>query len=127
VSFARESGRLLAWQLLPVLVVSGVFFWRSGANAAAAVWFGGGVAACNGLLLAWRRHHAASGRALSAGESLRLLYRTALERFVMVALLLALGLGVLKLHPLALLTGFLVGQLALVLTGLKEKSARHVV
>jgi len=110
-----------------MLVVSGVFFWRAGVNAAAAVWFGGAVATCNILLLVWRRHRAASGRALSAGASLWLLYRTALERFVLVALLLALGLGVLKLHPLALLTGFVVGQLALVLTGLKEKSARHVV
>ena len=58
------------------------------------------------------------GRALSAGESLRLLYRTALERFVLVALLFAVALGTLQLDPLALITGFIVGQLALVFTEL---------
>jgi ATP synthase protein I len=55
------------------------------------------------------------------------LYRTALERFVMVVLLFALGMGVLKLDPLALLTGFVAGQMALVLIGMKGKSANHVV
>ena len=123
----REFRGLIAWQLVLMLAVSGVFFWRSGAAAAGAVWFGGLVATCNALWLLWRRYRTERGRALSAGESLRVLYRTALERFVVVALLLALGLGVLHLHPLALLTGFVVGQLALVLTGSKGKSAHHVV
>ena len=45
------------------------------------------------------------------------IYRSALERLLLVALLFALGLGVLKLAPLALLTGFIVGQVALLLTG----------
>ncbi len=56
------------------------------------------------------------GRALSAGQSIRLLYRTAVERFVLVGVMFALGLGVWRLDPLALLTGFIVGQLALVFT-----------
>jgi hypothetical protein len=46
-----------------------------------------------------------------------LLYRTALERFVLAATLFALALSVLQLDPLALLTGFIVGQTALILTG----------
>ena len=127
VSFAREFGKLLAWQLVLMLVLSGVFYWRTGQAAAVAVWFGGLVATCNVLLLAWRRHRTDTGRALSAGQSLRVLYRTALERFLLVALLLAIGLGVLRLHAVALLTGFVAGQLALIVTGTKGKSARHVV
>jgi len=43
-----------------------------------------------------------------------LLYRTAVERFVLVLLLFAVALGTLQLDPLALITGFIVGQLALV-------------
>jgi len=70
----------------------------------------------NVLLLEWRRGRADRGRALSAGESLRLLYRTALERFVLVALLFAVALGVLQLAPVAVITGFIVGQLALLFT-----------
>ena len=68
----------------------------------------------NVLLLEWRRRRADSGPALSAGESLRLLYRSAVERFVLVLLLFAVALGTLQLDPLALITGFIVGQLALV-------------
>jgi len=127
VSFAREFRGVLALQLVLMPVVSGVFWWRVDIAAACAVWFGGLVAAGNVLMLAWRRQRALRGRALSAGASLRLLYRTALERFILVALLLALGLGVLDLHPPGLLTGFVVGQLALLLTGMKGKSASHVV
>jgi len=54
---------------------------------------------------------------LSAAASLRLLYRTALERFVLAVALFALGLGLMRLDPLALLTGFIVGQAALIMTG----------
>ena len=68
------------------------------------------------LLLEWRRGCADSGRALSGGESLRLLYRTALERFVLVILLFALALGVLQLEPPALIAGFIAGQVALIVT-----------
>ena len=70
----------------------------------------------NVLLLEWRRRQADSGRALSAGESLRLLYRTALQRFVLIALLFALALGGLQLDPVALISGFIMGLMALVFT-----------
>jgi ATP synthase protein I len=79
---------------------------------------GGLIAMANVSLLDWRRRHVDKGRALSAGESLRVLYRSAVERFVLVALLFAIALGMLQLDPLALITGFIAGQLALVLTEL---------
>jgi len=87
------------------------------AMQAGSVWFGGAIAAANMLLLEWRRQTADNGPALSAAASLRLLYRTALERFVLVVTLFAVALGVLRLDPLALLSGFIVGQIALILTG----------
>ena len=37
--------------------------------------------------------------------------------FVLIAMLFALALGVLQLDPVALITGFIVGQMALVFTG----------
>jgi hypothetical protein len=40
----------------------------------------------------------------------------------MVLLLFALGMGVLQLGPLALLTGFIAGQLGLVITGIRRKN-----
>ena len=105
--------KLVVLQLLLIAVTSVVFLLLYGAFQAGSVWYGGAIACANSLLLEWRRHGADSGRALSAGESIRGLYRTALERFVLVALLFAVGLGVLQLDPPALLTGFVMGQLAL--------------
>ena len=115
--------KLVVLQLLLIAVTSVVFFMIYGGFQAGSVWFGGGIAMANVLLLEWRRHGADTGRALSAGESIRVLYRVVLERFVLVVLLFALGLGVLKLDPLALLTGFIAGQLALLLSGIQKGKA----
>ena len=117
-SLARSARRLAVLQLLLLAVTSAVFYVYHGGFQAASVWGGGVIAVMHTLLLAWRRSCADSGRALSGAESLRLLYRTALERFVLVALLFALALGVLKLDPLALIAGFITGQLALIVTGI---------
>lgn len=100
-----------------VALVSIGFFMLDGVVPAGSVWFGGGIAAVNLLLLEWRRRAADAGPALSAAASLRLLYRTAMERFVAVVALFALALGVLRLDPPALLAGFIAGQVALVMTG----------
>ncbi len=113
---ARGVRKLAILQLLLFAATSVIFFMVDGALQAASVWCGGLIAMTNARLLEWRRRRADRGRVLSAGESLRLLYRTAVERFVLVVLLFALALGTLQLDPLALITGFIVGQLALVFT-----------
>jgi hypothetical protein len=115
------ANKLVVLQLLLTAATSVVFFWFYGGFQAGSVWYGGAIACASGLLLEWRRHGADTGRALSAGESIRVLYRTALERFVLVALLFAFGLGALQLDPPALLTGFIMGQLALFLKEYKRK------
>jgi ATP synthase protein I len=127
MSFARECRRLIALQLVLMALLSAAFYARSGMAVAVSVWFGGMIATLNAMLLLWRRRRADAGPAMDAGRSLRLLYRTALERFVLVMLLFALGMGVLKLDPFALLSGFVAGLLALVLMGMKGNSAKHVV
>jgi F0F1-type ATP synthase assembly protein I len=115
-NLARDARKLLVLQLLLLAVTSAVFFVRYGGFQAGSVWGGGVIAIAHTLLLEWRRGCADSGRALTGGESLRLLYRTALERFVLVALLFALALGVLQLAPAALIAGFIAGQVALIIT-----------
>jgi len=50
------------------------------------------------------------------------LYRSALERMGLVVLLFAVGLGLLRLDPLGLLTGFIAGQLGLLFTGIRRKN-----
>ena len=113
---ARGIRKLAMLQLLLLAATSVVFFMIYGVFQAVSAGCGGLIAMTNVLLLEWRRRRADSGRALSAGESLRLLYRTALERFVLIALLFALALGVLQLDAVALICGFIMGQVALVFT-----------
>jgi len=117
VLLAGDARRLVVLQLLLIAITSAIFFMIYGGFQAGSAAFGGVIACLNRLLLEWRRVAADQGRALSAGQSLRLLYRTALERFVLAGSLFALGLGVWQLDPLALITGFVVGQLALVFNG----------
>lgn len=117
VFLASGVQKRLGFQLVMVAITSIVFFMLGDVMQAGAVWFGGAIATANLLLLEGRRRRADRGPALSAAASLRLLYRTALERFVLAVTLFALALGVLRLDPLALLTGFIVGQAALIVTG----------
>jgi hypothetical protein len=109
-------------QLVLVTLAAGGFFAMSGWGRAGAALFGGLVAMGNLLLLEWRRYRTDSGPVLSASESIRVLYRTALERMGLVVLLFALGLGLLELEPLAMITGFIAGQAGLVFTGTRRKS-----
>jgi ATP synthase protein I len=125
VALARDLRNLVALQLGLAGITSTLFFIQYGGFQAGSAGFGGLMAATNAGLLYWRRWRADTGRALSAAESLRVLYRSALERFVVIALLFALGLGVWRLAPLAVLAGFMAGQLALVFMGIKGKSASH--
>ena len=127
LSLIRITGSLLSrvrmvlsTQLVLVLLTSAVFFLVSGGFQAGSAGFGGAIALINVLLLEWRRYQTDTGRAIDARQSLLVLYRSALERLLLVALLFALGLGALALDPLALLTGFIMGQVALLLTGTKR-------
>jgi ATP synthase protein I len=83
---------------------------------AIAVLSGGAVSIVNATLLAWRMARAALHPAHEAHHQLRLMYFYAAERFMVVVVLLCLCFAVLKLSPLALLGGFVMGQ-ALLLAG----------
>jgi hypothetical protein len=111
---------VLSTQLLLVFLTSVVFLLVSGGFQAGSAGFGGAIAIINVLLLEWRRYQTDRGRVIDARQSLLVIYRSALERLLLVALLFTLGLGVFKLAPLALLTGFVMGQMALLLTGTKR-------
>ena len=83
---------------------------------AIAVLSGGAISIVNATLLAWRMSRAALHPAQEAHHQLRLMYFYAAERYLVVVLLLCICFAVLKLSPLALLGGFVMGQ-ALMLAG----------
>ncbi len=89
-----------------------------GAAVMLAVLYGGGVAIVNAALLLWRWQRGASDYHVDIGKHLRAFRRSSLERFFVVSALLALGFVPIGLHPAALLTGFLIGQLTWMLASL---------
>jgi F0F1-type ATP synthase assembly protein I len=101
---------LVQWVLVwtAVLVVYAAF-----GRATAQPVMGGGLIAISGSALLWLRWWQSNKRMQAdAQQAVRAVYRTGLERFVRVVLLLALGLSYFKHAAAALLAGFVLGQLA---------------
>lgn len=86
-------------------------------QAGISVFWGGFCALVNVCLLLWRMR-SGKNQNIDAGRHLRLLYRSALERFFVVIGLLAFGMLRLKFAPLAIMLGFVAGQAGLILVPL---------
>lgn len=97
--------RLLFVQLLLVLFVALGFFVIKNGDSALAAGYGGGIALANTIIMAWRVGRTNDKRAFAE------LYIGAGLRFALTLLLMALGMGLLKLDPVALILGFAVAQL----------------
>ena len=96
-----------------MIVTMALLAWGwQGWTVAVAVMFGGGVALLNSAMLVWRWHRGLRDYHCDGERHLRTFYRSSLERFFVVGMMLAVGLVSLGLAPLPLLTGFIVGQLA---------------
>lgn len=116
----RLARQVVGLQATTALVAAGIAYGLNDTpQDAVAVLSGGLVSALNGALLAWRMSrvalrfaHAAREHS-SAHHQLRLMYFYAAERFLVVVVLLGLCLVALKLSPLAVLGGFVMGQAAL--------------
>ena len=115
--------RLWLPQLLLVAAMSVVFLIASGPHPAASALAGGAIAAVNAGLLRACARRAARRPPASGEQTLRALYRCAWQRFVAVSLLFALGMGVAGLDPLAVVAGFVAGQLPLLFSGITHAIA----
>jgi len=81
-------------------------------EAAKSLVYGSCVVLISTLFLVWRLRQGDRFENLGAEWALRQAYRTAIERFVWVVVMLVVGFGVLKLAPLWVLAGFVMGQAA---------------
>jgi hypothetical protein len=109
--------QVILLQIVITLFAAGIAYSiKDTPQLAIAVLGGGAISVVNSALLAWRMVRAASHPANEAHHQLRLMYFYATERFLVVVVLLCICIAVLKLPPLAILGGFVLGQ-AVLLTG----------
>jgi hypothetical protein len=104
--------RVVLWQLGAVGTAGLVGVLVGGGNAMLAVLYGGAVAVANQVLLMWRWHAGSRDYHCDAQKHLKGFYRSSMERFFVVSCLLVLWFVLVKSEPLAMLTGFLIGQFA---------------
>ena len=104
-------------QAIIAVAVAGLsFLFIKDGSAALAVLYGGTTALTNSLLLQWRKWQAERNPPRDAQYYLRKFHRSSVERLLVVATLLALGMGSFGLIPLGVLAGFVLGQLALIIS-----------
>jgi ATP synthase protein I len=109
---------------IALIATACVFIYSLNIQYATAILGGGIISALNSVMLAWRMSRANRPTVTDvqiAGQEhreLRKIYFYAAERFLVVMMLLALALAALKLTPLPLLGGFVIGQLVLILARL---------
>lgn len=110
--------KILSIQIAVVLSATVFGFLYGDSPMAQATLYGGAIAWVNTLLMAWRLRRGKRHPQADANRDLRSAYASTIERFVMVAVLFTAGLTSLQLMALPLLIGFIIGQLALQISGL---------
>ncbi len=119
---AAKARRVVIVQLTVTGVVALLFLIQGAWDALSAAY--GGLASVFLALLSIRGFKRANEHALNDPKrSMLILYIGAVQRFVAVLVLLAIGLGVFKLEPLAVFIGFALAQ-ASYLMGVRDGSAK---
>ena len=100
--------RQLIYIVIPVVVAAAISGYLLSWPGLAAALLGGLIILISVLLQHRALRKAESQARADAEHNLRIMMRCAIERFVVTIALFALGMGVWKLPPLALIAGFVV-------------------
>lgn len=122
----RELSRKAKWvvstQLVISVLVAVVFLFQGPWEAVAAV-YGGLVSVCVSLLLLRGIQHASAIATANPGKSMSALYIGAVQRFLVVLVLVGVGILVFKLNPVGVCVGFAIAQFAY-LAGSRDKPSQ---
>jgi len=112
--------RLLVIQATLVLIAIIATVFLSSVDSAAAALFGGCVALANSVLL-YRKLDAASSMAQdNPNGGIMTLYAGVIQRFIFVLGMFGVGMGLLKLNPVAVIGAFGLAQLAYMICGVRQ-------
>ncbi|MDH5327276.1 MAG: ATP synthase subunit I [Gammaproteobacteria bacterium] len=110
-ALAQSTRRVVGLQLLSSVVIAVLFLFQDVLHAASAL-FGGLTSVSTALILSRGVRRAGEAALSDPKKSLAILMLGALQRFILVLGLLALGLGLLKLDPVAVIVGFVITQIS---------------
>jgi len=123
-ALVKQARKVIGVQLLVSTLVAGCFLLQGAWESLSA--FYGGVASVLIALLLRRGIRRASQLAVqNPGKSMTVLYVGAVQRFVLVLGLLAVGMAGLKLSPIAMCVGFAAAQLGY-LANARASTKKHV-
>ncbi|MEK6749532.1 MAG: ATP synthase subunit I [Pseudomonadota bacterium] len=114
---AAHARRLLTLQAIAAAAVAIGAAVYGGAAAAVAAGYGALISIASTLLLSWGVKRAQAVAATSPQRSQVMLYLGAVQRFVLVLVLLVIGFWGLQAQPLPMIIGFAIAQLMFVVQG----------
>lgn len=118
----RPTTRVAAYQLVILLAAAGISWFAWGEKVALSMAYGGAVSLIITLLMLARERESALHPEWTAQRQLGQFFRLEAERFIVAIALLALGFISGKTEPLALVAGFVLGQLGWAAALLKTRT-----
>ena len=110
-AFNRTLRRIVLVQLSLLGLAAVLSSLFRGSDFVIALLYGGSVTIATTLYSGWRLKVATAGDEHGPALNMMEFYKGTLLRFILVIALLALGLGYLKLEPLAVIIGFAITQI----------------
>ncbi len=114
VVMRRVVRRLLIIQLLLTFMIALLSLIFGNINAMLATLYGGGITLLATLLTAWRIGRAGEVAYNDKQQAYIEIYIGAIQKFILILALMAIGMGYLTLNPLGILIGFAVTQLSFI-------------
>jgi len=114
VVMRRVVRRLLTIQFIIMLVVAAIYLILESFNGFLAALYGGSITILSTLLISWRISRAGEVASNEQQQAYLEVYIGAIQKFVLTLILMAIGMGYLKLNALAILICFAATQLSFV-------------
>ncbi len=114
VVMRRVVRRLFIIQLALTLIVALSYLIFQSLNGFFAAIYGGTITLSGTLLMAWRISRAGEAGSKEKQQGYVEIYAGVVQKFILTLLLMAFGMGVLKLDPLAILVGFAITQFSFI-------------
>lgn len=121
----RAKTKIMIGQAAIIAAVALIFWLAMGLAEAAAALFGSMIVVLNNLVQVWQLKRADRIAGRDANSNLSYLIRCTIERYVVTVALFVAGIGALKMAALPLISGFIIGHVAMIFRWFLESGLRR--